>query len=476
MYSIGSDVVDQLRLSNSLSVLIGETQVQTEASSIITAPAAVLPLYNRVHAACVACGHGDNSTAHWTRFCVVPLVVANFSAALTPPALNLAQIAAMTDRHVVIASVVVHQFRRLLLERGGMCHQREGDAAAQWDTMNWINTLGQSVQRALPRHVSSVRWPVAAQAPSDGNVCMEHHAGIVSEHTDPLHLLALTRADQVILAAHAALPGQELCRLPAGHGLLKLLRAQSSSALANAKLERVHCDCTVPHFSVIATRHLAPSDLLNVGTLSNETTPPYLLCQFDGGCHQSERIGGAGFAIYLVYPTTVQLYKYRAIGLCDCKDNVVAEVKACRHLIDEVIEVGTTDLATYTLLSRPVIVQGDILPVIKYLSFAGRLRRHDLLQDLEHIQLQASRWIPHIQWRALPREANELADDLAGQALSHMLERRLKGRALTTDLCLRPQLPYDKLLVRGAEPAAIIHTPMAPHFTLCEKPSLQWSS
>ena len=38
----------------------------------------VLPLYNRRHDTCVACGCGDNSIAHWTRFCIVPLLVATY--------------------------------------------------------------------------------------------------------------------------------------------------------------------------------------------------------------------------------------------------------------------------------------------------------------------------------------------------------------------------------------------------------------
>ena len=67
-------------------------------------------------------------------------------------------------------------------------------------------------------------------------------------------------------------------------------------------------------------------------------------------------------------------------------------------------------------MEKPVFIQGDILPVIKYLSFAGRLRRNDLLEDLEYILSLSSRWLPLVKWRALPREANELADDLAGQA------------------------------------------------------------
>ena len=36
--------------------------------------------------------------------------------------------------------------------------------------------------------------------------------------------------------------------------------------------------------------------------------------------------------------------------------------------------------------SPKVVIQGDILPVVKYFQFAGRLRRIDMTQPLERIR------------------------------------------------------------------------------------------
>ena len=105
----------------------------------------------------------------------------------------------------------------------------------------------------------------------------------------------------------------------------------------------------------------------------------------------------------------------------------MAEVKACKHLVDDIVALAHGELQHLDLLRSRTIIQGDILPVIKFLSLSCRLRRVDLVDDLEYIQHIASRYFSASRWRALPREANELADDLAGQAARHMLKRYLQN-------------------------------------------------
>ena len=102
------------------------------------------------------------------------------------------------------------------------------------------------------------------------------------------------------------------------------------------------------------------------------------------------------------------------------------------------------------------------------------MRRVDLVDDLEHIQHTASQYFSASRWRALPREANELADDLAGQAAKHMLRRYLQNNPCHTDVCLKPDLPIAKLVSRGGEPCALPLADIQPAFTLLESPTLQW--
>ena len=94
-------------------------------------------LDQRSHDPCVACGCGDNSISHWSRFCVVPLLVFNYFSADTHTYANLAQSVNHGDSAIAVASVVLHQFRRLLLERGGMVPSQEAR-----NLVTWIHKIG----------------------------------------------------------------------------------------------------------------------------------------------------------------------------------------------------------------------------------------------------------------------------------------------------------------------------------------------
>ena len=319
----------------------------------------------------------------------------------------------------------------------------------EWFSLNWINTLGQQVHQALPNHIARQSWPdpSSASCPSSRD-CKEHASFVKCTPNDPTHLLSLTLADQVVHFSETPPSGSVAALLPAGHALLKLLHWQRTPTSPNATLIPVGCSCTIPHFRLRSITPVAAGDLIDLGSALTHSVRPYVLGQFDGGCHASASVGGAGYGIYLVYPNCVQLYCWRSIGLAKCSDNVVAEVKACKHLVDDIVALTYGELQHLDLLRSHTIIQGDILPVIKYLSLSCRLRRVDLVDDLEHIQHVASRHFSASRWRALPREANELADDLAGQAARHMLKRYLQANPCHTDVCLKPDLPIVKLVSR----------------------------
>ena len=61
-------------------------------------------------------------------------------------------------------------------------------------------------------------------------------------------------------------------------------------------------------------------------------------------------------------------------------------------------------------------MQGDILPIVKHLAFAGRFRRIDLQPIIQRIRKKQSRYFDLGKWLYRPREANILADHLAGVA------------------------------------------------------------
>ena len=432
-------------------------------------------LDHRLHDPCVACGCGDSSISHWSRFCIVPLLVLNYFYAETQVYTNMAQSVNNGDHAISVASVVLHQFRRLLLERGGMVHTKDARDLVTWNTQNWIDTLGELVHQALPAHMCCRSWyQLHSSFTGTTSKCCEHTRFLQCTHTDPLHLMALTQADKIVCVKEAVSKGATLSLFPAGHSILQLLHLQANEQVPNAVLVRVDCKCTVPHFRLESLDELIPNDLVNIGCGPQHITQPSLLCQFDGSCHHSYQVGGAGYCIYLVCHDSVQLLRQRAIGLRQCLDNVVAEVKACRFLIEEIVDVCTHEYASLDLRQSPIIVQGDILPVIKYLEYAGRLRRLDLVEDLEFIQTTVRRMLPLIQWRYLPREANDFADSLAGQASHFLLDKLLRHYRCQSNVSIIPATPFDKLIARGAEPKRCQGFGEKPAFTLCERPSLDW--
>ena len=112
----------------------------------------------------------------------------------------------------------------------------------------------------------------------------------------------------------------------------------------------------------------------------------------------------------------------RAVCLPNCVDNIEAETIACQYLVEEVADLSQ-QLLMQRQITPQVIIQGDILPVIKYFQFAGRLRRMDLALPLESIRITVSRFLPRALFVYLPRVANSIADDLAGQASRFLLSK-----------------------------------------------------
>ena len=61
-------------------------------------------------------------------------------------------------------------------------------------------------------------------------------------------------------------------------------------------------------------------------------------------------------------------------------------------------------------------IQGDIKPLIQHLDFRGRFRRCDLVSLINKFHAKRSRIAPHAITEYRPREANAIADFLAGCA------------------------------------------------------------
>ena len=136
-----------------------------------------------------------------------------------------------------------------------------------------------------------------------------------------------------------------------------------------------------------------------------------IIGQFDGSCLREETLGGAGYVVYAIESGRSRVIACRSVALPHCSDNIEAETMACLYLIEEV-SVVVKQLLSSRGLTPKVVIQGDILPVIKYFQFAGRLRRL-MHQPLECIRTTVSLHLPFALFIYLPRVANGIADDLA---------------------------------------------------------------
>ena len=83
---------------------------------------------------CAACGCGDNTIGHWTRWCIVPLLVAWILAQPCHPWATLNDIATRSTRTATICTLVLAAFRRLLRQEGAFVHQVRGEprSVAWW--------------------------------------------------------------------------------------------------------------------------------------------------------------------------------------------------------------------------------------------------------------------------------------------------------------------------------------------------------
>ena len=90
---------------------------------------------------CAACGCGDNTIGHWSRWCIVPLLVAWILAQPGHPWATLNDIAVNSRRTATISTLLLAAFRRLLRQEGAFVHQVRGEPkSVAW----WCDTLIES--------------------------------------------------------------------------------------------------------------------------------------------------------------------------------------------------------------------------------------------------------------------------------------------------------------------------------------------
>ena len=427
-------------------------------------------------APCVACGHGDNSSQHWARFCIVPVLVANTLSPSPDPVKSLDQLARVNTAGCVTASHILHQFRRLLLEHGGMQHAPSSVplSVAEWLTRLHDNALQAIPTRFLPEFVSPVR-PQSANANNQNHPC---HMQTAANEAVTLHSAALP--DLVCTAITPIAPDQPIAVLPLGHPWLSLIapaRARVAGFRPNAKIAPA-CPHSPDSFcTVTALQSISPNELILAIPPDDTPSEPsiQIVGQFDGSCMHEDELGGAGYVVYVIEGGKSRVIACRSVALPYCSDNIEAEIMACLYLVEEVAVVVKQRLSSRGLTPK-VVIQGDILPVIKYFQFAGRLRRIDMHQPLESIRSTVSLHLPGSLFIYLPRVANGIADDLAGQATQFLLAKYRRNPATFNrnagPVSIKPSFPTGLFQVGGFHIQSFDQTWSQPLLTLVERPSI----
>ena len=95
------------------------------------------------------------------------------------------------------------------------------------------------------------------------------------------------------------------------------------------------------------------------------------------------------------------------------QDNIFAEAVSANLATDLLCE----EMVHRSYAVDQAYLQGDILPIVKHLAFAGRFRRIDLQPIIQQIRPETIEvFLTMGKWVYRPREANILADYLAGVA------------------------------------------------------------
>ena len=244
---------------------------------------------------------------------------------------------------------------------------------------------------------------------------------------------------------------------------LSLLRLNTSDKLPKTgavKISTTICqDCQQLHIQLDSTQELQQNTVLSLDLPSG---CPVLLIQFDGSCHSHSKAGGAGVAALQVTADDTFLTHWSSTAIPNCPDNIIAEAHACR----DALSLAARLYAEYPHAFKKIIIQGDILPLINYMNYKGRIRRIEIAQIMEECQLLASQLSDLIQFEYLPRECNCLADYFAGFASAFLLSQPLD----TTTSIIAP-LPYSLLHKHGFK---VDHAEADIGLTLNEQPQFSW--
>ena len=241
----------------------------------------------------------------------------------------------------------------------------------------------------------------------------------------------------------------QIAVLPLNSPIVAAVREMEGSAVpmqSNVKITIITCRCGNLHILLQSTVDVCRGDIL----VPLNTCAPRIMVQFDGSAHRTRGVGGAGAALLQVECSGLALLDWGAQALPICADNIVAEAHGAElaiSLYEKYRQLCQQQSLTPLPLDR---IQGDIKPLLQHLDFRGRFRRKDLINLVHQFHAKRSRIAPDSITEYRPREANSLADYLAGQASAWLLQKGNTQVPTAVPFPIQVDPPYDLLLQANA--------------------------
>ena len=229
-------------------------------------PIALPPLFLRARqnlrslngAVCAACGCGDNTIGHWTRWRIVPLLVAWILTQPCHPWTTLNDIATRSTRTATICTLVLAAFRRLLRQEGAFVHQVRGEPRSiAW----WCETLLESTCQDATKELGvPLMHPLIKRTH-----CLLHSPLIDTVRVLPTDIATMHLPPVVSVSTHNGRAGERLGVIPVQSIHSAIFRDMCHTPperKQNVKLEYLHCQCGEHHIHVTLTEHVMSGDIL----------------------------------------------------------------------------------------------------------------------------------------------------------------------------------------------------------------------
>ena len=356
---------------------------------------------------CVLCQGGFNSIDHWLSFC--PVVHLTWLALWVAPAPEITWRKAPSRSTGVALCYMLFHLRRLVTECGGLrpnilcVHNRK--------VSHHVLDLWQRIYSSMP---STLLRTFRAPPQSSSSACTDS-TKIRLQRFPAVVLEAALLPSKGLATTQSFAKGDTIATFVKQDHRLRLLLSQYRKLpfpTATACLVPFLCHCGATHLRLQAMDDMPANTILLLGEPQEWQG---CLVQFDGSAHKNTQTGGAGVSLLHVTPSSTSLVQWLSIPLLSCPDNVIAEAHACRAAINLAFEYYVSCMAKGIPIDS-VVIQGDILPIINYLQYKGRIKKPAVVAILEQCQQLLAQAPCLFRLVYLPRECNRLADYFAGQA------------------------------------------------------------